>query len=168
MKRTIFAISLLFATLIVSAQVKFVSPLGNFKITLPGNPEYSNSDVETTDGTTKLHMFIYTSDAGHVYLTASAKYPDSYLGSQTDRNTFLENAVEGFFGELAITPGNRVEVKSGKYKGLEYRGQNDTYSVIYRVYIAQNTVFQVGILSTGSYIDAKSAKSFFKSFKITI
>lgn len=168
MKKTIFAISFIFATLLLSAQVKFVSPIGNFKITLPGNPEYSNSDIEISEGTTKLHMFIYTSDAGHVYLTASANYPDSYLGSDSERSTFLDNAVEGFFGELAIVPGNRVEVKSGKYKGLEYRGQNDTYSVIYRVYIAKNTVFQVGILSTGSYIDEKSAKSFFKSFKITI
>ncbi|PKP03768.1 MAG: hypothetical protein CVU11_07165 [Bacteroidetes bacterium HGW-Bacteroidetes-6] len=150
------------------AQVKFTSPLGNFKATFPGTPEYSNSDVDISDGTTKLHMFLFTSDAGHVYLSACANYPDSYLSSESDRNTFLENAVEGFFGELAIAPGNRVNVKSGKYKGLEYRGQNETYSVIYRVYIAKNTVFQIGILSNGGYIDAKSAKAFFKSFKITI
>jgi len=167
MKKSIVSLFMVLMTVALFAQVKYTSPLGNFRITYPGTPEYQNSDIEITDGSIKLHMFIYTGDAD-VFMVACADYPSEYLSSEDSRTTFIDNAAEGFFGELNITPGNRTPVKAGKYKGAEFRGQGVDYGVIYRVYIASNTVFQVAIMTSGAYPSEKAAKAYFKSFKITI
>jgi len=167
MKKTVFSLVMLFVSVALAAQVKYTSPLGNFRITYPGSPEYQNSDVDISDGSIKLHMFIYTGD-NDVFMVACADYPAEYLSSEESRKTFILNAAEGFFGELNITPGDGKDVKAGKYKGAEFKGQGTDYGVLYRVYIAGNTVFQVAIITSGAYPEEKAAKSFFKSFKITI
>lgn len=166
MKKTILLLLVLLTVTTVSAQVKYNSPLGNFKVTFGASPEYQNSDIDVDGGTVKLHMFIYTDPESSVFMVACADYPSDYLSSETSRQIFMDNAVTGFFEELNVEPGNRVEVKNGKFKGLEFRGLSTEYGVIYRVYTAQNTVFQVCIMTSGKYPDAKAAKSFFKSFKI--
>ena len=167
MKKSFISLVFLFVSVALSAQVKYTSPLGNFRITYPGSPEYQNSDVDLAEGTIKLHMFIYTGEK-EVFMVACADYPTEYLNTEELRKTFIDNAAEGFFGELNITPGNRKDVKAGKYKGAEFKGQGTDYGVLYRVYIAGNTVFQVAIMTSGAYPEEKAAKSFFKSFKITI
>lgn len=166
MKKVIISFVLVLFSVAIFAQVKYTSPLGNFRITYPGSPEYQNSDIDITDGSIKLHMFIYNGSSD-VYMVACADYPADYLNTQESRNVFIDNASEGFFGELNITPGNRKDVKTGKYKGAEFKGQGVDYGVIYRVYIAGNSVFQVAIMNSGAYPEEKAAKSFFKSFKIT-
>ncbi|HBG69304.1 MAG: hypothetical protein A2W93_00110 [Bacteroidetes bacterium GWF2_43_63] len=166
MKKSFISFVLILFSVAIFAQVKYTSPLGNFTITFPGSPEYQNSDVDITDGSVKLHMFIYTG-SNEVFMVACADYPSEYLSSEESRTIFIDNAAEGFFGELNITPGNRQDVKAGKYKGAEFRGQGVDYGVFYRVYIAGNTVFQVAIMNSGAYPEEKAAKSFFKSFKVT-
>ena len=59
-------------------------------------------------------------------------------------------------------------VKYGKFKGKEFSGVSSDYVVLYRLIVANNTVFQVAIMTTGTVINKKVADSFFKSFKITI
>ncbi|MPL97753.1 hypothetical protein SDC9_43948 [bioreactor metagenome] len=167
MKKSILSFFLLFASIVLLAQTKYSSPLGNFQITFPGTPEYSNSNVDISDGTIRLHMFIYSGE-NEIFMVACADYPDGYIGGQENHKTFIDNAAEGFFGELNIVAGNRKDVKCKKYKGAEFSGQGNEYGVIYRVYIAKNTVFQVAIMATNSYPEAKAASAFFKSFKITI
>ena len=167
MNKTIISLVFLFVSVALVAQVKYTSPLGNFRITYPGSPEYQNSDIDINEGTTKLHMFMYTGK-NDVFMVACADYPEYYINTEDTRKMFIDNSAEGFFGELNIIPGNRKDVKTGKYKGAEFKGQGVDYGIIYRVYIAGNTVFQVAIMTGGSYPEEKAAKSFFKSFKITI
>lgn len=167
MKKTIVSLIFIFTVFAVFAQVKYSSPLGNFGITFPGNPEYSNTNVDINDGSIKLHMFIYSGEK-EIYMVACADYPDGYIGSAENQKTFIDNAAEGFFGELNIIAGNRKEVKYKKYHGAEFSGQGTEYGVIYRVYIAKNTVFQVVVMANNSYPDEATASAFFKSFKITI
>lgn len=167
MKKIFFSLALLFITLNLAAQVKYNSPLGNFKATFPDAPEYKNSDVDINNRTVKLHMFMY-SETDNIFMVACADYPDGFFDAKEIREQYFISSADGFFGELNIIAGNAAKVKSGKYKGASYKGQGTDYGVLYHVYIAKNTIFQVVIMSNGAYPDEKAAKSFFKSFRITI
>lgn len=167
MKKFIFLFVGLMLTASLSAQSYYNSPRGNFKVKFPGTPAYQAEDLNEVAEGTKLHTFIFTSETGIVYLVAFADYPADYFSPETN-STFLESSVEGFFGQLSIVPNGRKDVKSGKIKGLEYTGSNETYKTIYRVFIAGNTVFQVTVLAGNEVFDDKLAASFLKSFKIII
>ena len=69
-------IVLFFGSLIFSfallAQVKYTSPLGNFKINFPNSPEYTNSNIDSESGTIKLHIFT-SSDASNVFMVAQCR-----------------------------------------------------------------------------------------------
>ncbi len=164
-------IVLFFGSLIFSfallAQVKYTSPLGNFKINFPNSPEYTNSNIDSESGTIKLHIFT-SSDASNVFMVACADYPGANLSSEESRNTFINNAASGFFGEMNMSYDEIKGVKYGKFKGKEFSGVSSDYVVLYRLIVANNTVFQVAIMTTGTVINKKVADSFFKSFKITI
>ena len=78
----------------------------------------------------------------------------------------MEETVTGFFDELDIVKVQRKEVKCKKIKGLEYRGANSDYSIVYRTYIAYDTLFQLVSLGVGSYASEKATKKLFKTFRI--
>lgn len=167
MKKLFFLFTFALLSTAIVAQSYYNSPRGNFKVKFPGTPEYKAENLDETGSGTKLHTFLYTSESGMVYLVAFADYPSDYFTPETN-TTFLESSAEGFFGQLGITPMGRKEVKSGKIKGLEYNGSNDTYQTIYRVFIAGNTVFQVTVLAGSDMFNDKQALTFLKSFKITV
>ena len=101
-------------------------------------------------------------------MVACADYPGANLSSEESRNTFINNAASGFFGEMNMSYDEIKGVKYGKFKGKEFSGVSSDYVVLYRLIVANNTVFQVAIMTTGTVINKKVADSFFKSFKITI
>ena len=168
MKKTLFFLAIGLLSLALQAQVKYISPAGNFKATFPAIVETDASDLELSTGSSVLHTFMAFDEAFNVYMISYAEYPIDYFGDKSQKEKFLESSVEGFFGELDIIPQGRENVKCKKYKGLEYRGQNSEYSTIYRVFIAGNTVFQLVVLGTGTYPPEDQTKSIFKSFKITL
>ncbi|MBN2728214.1 MAG: hypothetical protein JXR53_03235 [Bacteroidales bacterium] len=163
-------ISILFIAILfgVNAQVNYSPPSGYFKINFPSDVTIDQSEMEVSTGNTILYTFMAMDESENLYMVSYADYPGDVFKDKSLHNNFMEKSVEGFFGEMNATPQNRTNIKAKKYKGLEYRGQNTDYSIIYRVFIAKNTVFQLVIVGMKSYPSDTKTNSFFKSFKITL
>lgn len=160
----------LFLTIVLNgiAQNKYECPSGYFKATFPAAVTDETSDMGSSSAANTMNTFMAIDEQGGVFMVSYVDYPDEYFADNTEISTFLESSATGFFEELDIIPQHRKEVKSKKYKGLEYRGQNSEYGVIYRVFIAKNLVFQLVALGNNSYPNVKSSTKLFKSFKITL
>ena len=85
------AFAAIFLPLISSAEdwQETKSPIANFSIQLPDEPEYSADTVDTELGELKLHMFLVEADAGNTaYMVMCTEYPDGAVGESVS-NVFL-------------------------------------------------------------------------------
>jgi len=167
MKKTaLVLISLIFSTL-VFAQIKYTNQENDFSVTFPKTPEYSAKESGDDGKIVLTHYYIAMSENRVLYtVSMTVNSAGGRLFDDTDLQPFMSNTAEGFFQALDVKPTPLKNIKSGKIKGQEYSGNNDKYSIIYRVFVNSDKLFQVIIMGVSQDPPKKVAKTFFKSFKI--
>ncbi len=144
---------------------EFASKDGRFSIKFKTTPQESNKDVPTAVGDVKMFMFMHEESVTKAYMVAYCDYP-SELIKASDAKTLLNGSKEGVVGQFNATI---IEEKSSKFQGYEcmdFTAGGPQYNTAYKLVLAGNRLYQVGILQDGSAVTADDIDQFIGSFKI--
>ena len=168
MKSQLFALAFLAFAVAGFTQTKYTDPQGKFTAVFPNDVTAENDEIEVSWGKSTLYSFMAMDASQYIYMVSYGEYNGSKINDKNHRNQLMEDTSDGFFEELNITKQPGIKVKSKKYNGLEYRGQSSNYSVIYRVFIAKNYIFQIIVLGTKGYPGKNLSDDFFINVNITL
>ena len=139
---------------------------GRFSIKFKVSPKETTQDVPTAIGDVKMYMFMHEESQTKAYMVAYCDYPESLIKDQ-DANALLNGSKEGVVGKFNATI---TDEKSSKFQGnecIDFTASGPEYHTAYKLVLAGNRLYQVGILQTGSAVAADDMDMFIGSFKIT-
>jgi len=134
-----------------------------FSIQFPGAPDYTSEPVETESGILENNMYIYEHNISLAYMLAYTDYSTEEINS-FDPNELLNNAMNGFTGEVGLTVDNTTKISLKKYPGIEFIASGEGYWAHMRDYLVENRLYQIGLLSTDGNVKEADANAFFNSF----
>jgi len=143
---------------------------GNFKAMLPGEPDYSASQVDTKVGQINLHSFAVEANGGSVaYFVFYSDYPEG-TEEDTDPKVLLESARDGVIGDDDSRQTREEKIDIAGHPGLEFdfvqgNGANQTYGY-WRLYMVKNRLYQIGIISIGEPAIDFKVKAIYNSFNL--
>lgn len=150
----------------VEEPTEFSSDAGKFSIKFKVAPQESTKDVPTEIGDVKMYMFMHEESVTKAYMVAYCDYP-SELIKQSDAKTLLNGSKEGVVGQFKATI---TEEKSSKFQGneaIDFTASGPQYHTAYKLVLAGNRLYQVGILQDGGPVSQDDMDTFIGSFKIT-
>ena len=145
---------------------EFESKDGKFTIKFKVAPKESTQNVPTEIGDVKMYMFMYEESVTKAYMVAYCDYP-SELIKASDAKTLLGGSKEGVVGKFNATI---TDEKSSQFQGneaIDFTASGPQYHTAYKLVLAGNRLYQVGILQDGSPVAADDIDTFIGSFKIT-
>jgi hypothetical protein len=145
---------------------EYTSKDGKFSIKFKTTPQESTKDVPTAVGDVKMYMFMHEESVTKAYMVAYCDYP-SELIKASDAKTLLNGSKEGVVGQFQATI---TEEKSSKFQGhesMDFTAGGPQYNTAYKLVLAGNRLYQIGILQDGSAVSADDIDKFIGSFKIT-
>ena len=145
---------------------EYSSTDGKFTIKFKESPQESEKDVPTEIGDLKMHMFMYEESNTKAYMVAYSDYPAALI-EKSDAKTLLQGSKEGVTGQFQASI---TDEKSSKFQGsecIDFAASGPQYHTAYKLVLAGNRLYQVGILQTGGPVDADDIDKFIGSFKIT-
>jgi hypothetical protein len=147
----------------------FPSASGEFQVDFPGKPEESKQAIKGLDGKGNVDQIQYVFDAGTgAYLAsfqpsenlakADAKTVSAALDSAAERlaKTFAGKILSSEEVKLDTATGKEVRVDCPKIQGL----------IRSRMYLTNGRFYQLMVLGTKDFVDAKEAEHFLGSFKV--
>lgn len=146
---------------------QFSSDQGKFSVYLPGEPKEQSQTVSTPVGPLTLHMYLVEQGVGTAYVAAYADY-DEKLVQLTSKETLLDGARDG---QVKSVRGKLVSEKriflSG-HPGRELKIQvTDKLYLRSRLYLVENRLYQVLVVTHKGAIDGPDANRVLGSFKLT-
>jgi hypothetical protein len=140
-------------------------PEVGFTINFPGQPELTTDPIESEElGTLETVMYLYEYSVSLAYIVAYTEYPADKLGD-FDVDELLDVTMYGFVEELGMQVDSKEKINLKKNPGLEYFASGNDFYAHFNVYIVNNVLFQVGVLSDKELNHADS-HAFLKSFKL--
>lgn len=148
----------------------FSSTEGNFSILMPGTPNQAQETINTEIGSVNLNQFI-------VERPDEARYVVAYLDVPGNLTTMLQNPeqVNEFFNGVVSGLSQTIEgqilsqdnITLNNYLGKEFRVQHDD-GVLgrYRLYLVQQRIYLLGVVTSKAQYLQKSIQGFFDSFKL--
>lgn len=144
---------------------KFHSVEGKFKINFPGTPQQTQESIPTDVGKIEMVSFMYEKSVTEAYMVAYSDYP-SEMVKASDTKTMLNDAKNGFLGELGLTVDKEEEITIDGFKGISFKAKGGTYYTVFKDVLVNNRLYQFGILKDGSYPSEEAIKSFIDSFEL--
>jgi len=145
----------------------FSSKAGNFGITFPGKPISTSYSVESVDGTVTLNLFGFKNDE-KAFLVSYSDFPAKTIQSKSAKD-LLQDEKSGALSSFGITTTDVEKENMYKtYTGLFYQGKNDSQNgyITAQTYIVGNRLYQMELLTTGSYPTDAEVKAFIGTFKL--
>ena len=140
-----------------------------FKVALPGNAQHSSKEFKTAVGTLKLHMYQVASQ-GQFFGVMHNVYPQRAVNAQ-GANKVLNGARDGAVRKVGGTLLSDTQIKLGQYPGRSFRVVATKNGVkmymSWRVYLVNNRLYQLGVVSPYRPANAKDVKRFFDSFELS-
>jgi len=139
-------------------QVSMVSEEGKFKVTFPGDYTHNEQSIDTDLGTVLMHMYMFETEES-AYMVSFNDYPEESFDNSFNTEA-LEGAKTGFTGNLGMEESYSLEIRLSGHPGLYYKASgNGLYAIMY-VLVRDNRLYQVGVLSQGTYADPAFLESF--------
>lgn len=179
MKYVLPIVAMLFFPMSLVAQIaedeweQLKSHEGNFIASLPMGMTYQAQEIPSEAGSITMHMFI--SERGNGAQAFVVFYNDiPEAAREQGVASILENARNGALqsqnGELA---GDPVDIKIGEHPGSEFHftasppgAEGTKVYCSWRIYVANNRMYQVGIASQGEEINEGDRSRLFDSFRL--
>lgn len=160
------AVAFLLASFGMTGTKAYVSQDGRFSVKFKAEPVLSSETVETEVGKVKMYFFLHEESTAKACMVAYSDYPAEAV-SQDKAMQVLEGARDGVVTnfEAFIT-----SQKQGKFQGypcIDFTASGPTFHTSYKLILAKNRLYQVGILQSGKVVAPKDTKSFVGSFKIS-
>ncbi len=144
---------------------RFVSKDGSFKIAFPGEPTFSQEDVETELGKLKLYTYEYSPSEQKSYMIAYSDYPPEVI-KEVDTKKLLDNSKTGFITSLKAKIEEEKSIKLGDNDGVYFKAQGKAIFTLANIYFVKNRLYQIVILASDAYPTKDEADKFFNSFEL--
>lgn len=136
-----------------------------FKISFPEFPEKTEDSIDRT----VEYLVSQKSDSVRFLLYYRDYKPESisrYGGAEKFLDNQERQVIEGQkFAQKDILENKKISLEG--YPGLALKaGSADNFFLVYRIYLVENRVYQLGISSMLKYPTEKEVESFFGSFKL--
>lgn len=139
----------------------FEAPDGTFEVDFPGNPDKSEEPVNVSGVEVQKHTISYSPTPTENYSLVYMDFPkDQFKGK--DPMKVLNAQKDGIVDNLG---GRLVEEKDlgNDYPGLMFSAKTGNRYGIYHLYMYKDRLFQLSIISTGSFAEDTS---FLESFEL--
>jgi hypothetical protein len=147
------------------SQAPYKSAQGKFSVMFPKKPTESSQDVPTEVGNIKMFTFMAEVSDSQVLMVAYSDY-DAKLIEAAEPFTVLRGSRDGVVSQFNAKLDNETEGKFSGFPCIDFTASGDTYFTSYKLVLANNRLYQVGILKVGAIV-TKTDQAFIKSFKIT-
>lgn len=166
--KTAFAILAIISIQVFAyGQELFTSEVGKFSINFfDVEPQHSTSSVATELGDVMMSTYIYERGATEAYMVSLVDYPQEKVNEEGSE-VLLQGGKSGALESLGIEKIDleRNLIMNG-HPGLSFAADNGEYYVLYEMFLVNNRLYQVAILSVGDYPDRKLSDAFFGSFEL--
>ncbi len=144
---------------------KFTTEEGNFRIAFPGEPTISSEKVPTDVGDIEMHMYMYEKGIDEAYMVASSDYPKELVDAG-DKDEMLQGSKEGVVSNINATIEDEKKVEIEGHPGLSFKAKGPEFSTVYKLFMINNRLYQIGILRAKDYPTDADTKSFIDSFEL--
>lgn len=145
---------------------EFKSDAGKFSINFKEKPSEQQQDVPTAVGNVKMYMFMHEESRSKAYMVAYCDYPAEMIQAANPVD-LLQGSKEGVVGKFDATI---KDEKVGKFQGhdaIDFTATGPQYSTAYKLVLANNRLYQVGILQDSGPVDQNDIDTFIGSFKLS-
>lgn len=146
-------------------QAPYKSVEGKFSVMFPKKPTATSQDVPTDVGNIKMYTFMAEVSDSQVLMVAYSDY-DAKLIEAAEPFTVLRGSRDGVVSQFQAKLNSETEGKFSGFPCIDFTASGDTYFTSYKLILANNRLYQVGILKVGTAV-TKTDETFIKSFKIT-
>lgn len=140
----------------------FSSTTGNFGITFPGKPINATYPITSADGSVTMYVFGFK-NATQKFMVAYIDLPDKTVQAKSAKD-LLQDEKKGSLG--TVTADEEKENTYNGYTGLFYKAADATGYMVSQTYLVGNRIYQMEILTTGSYPTDAEVKAFISTFKL--
>ncbi len=173
MKTVVCLLLSLLATVSAAAEWKKVtSEEGEFTLLMPGDAKHMPQDIPTADGgKIKLHVYAVEEAGGAVaWLAFYNDYSEEYVKMNAAKD-ILDAAKKGALSNSNGKVSKEADIKIDEYPGREFyfsgESNGQPFKAAWRLYLADNSLYQLGVVANGKELDQKSVDKFFASFEFT-
>ncbi len=149
-----------------SSDDKFYSKDGHFKINFAGEPEVSNEPIPTEIGNIQMYMYTYEKSATEVEMLAYSDYPSEMIKA-SNPDDLLIGAKNGAINNLGATITKEEKIDFDGNPGYQFKADNGSYYVDYKIFLKGNRLYQIAIMRDGSAPTEEAVKNFIGSFELT-
>jgi len=163
-------LTVLFLFLTVSAQtdqpwMRLAPATSGFAVMLPGEPQ--EEPFNKDQFTSRLYTFILKdgSTPRAIYLAGIGEYAASVrINPQAELEANRDNFIKAL-GDTRLTESHNITLDGRQ--GLEFSGDSARASVVSRVYVVGNRVYQLAVMVFKGIDEKKNVAKFFDSFAFT-
>jgi len=146
-----------------------------YQIEFPKEPSVSVQTVKTKAGPVDMHINMLDlskkeEDSNLIYLSSFAQYPDSLVHSDKKDQLagFLKETVDGLVGSIDGEILSQKDIKIDSYEGKEVKiNFQDGMAIIrIRVYLVQNKVYMLQVITKTENDSNESISKFMNSFSL--
>jgi hypothetical protein len=146
-------------------QSNFTSEEGKFKVNFENTPELKTSEVGSGDSKIMLYIYLGTSSSGAVHLVGYSDHPD-IVTNDNDAYSLMEGAKQGVASELKAKIRKPVKGRFQGYPSLDFKGKGQKLNFVYKMVVANNRLYQVGMMKYKKKITPAEVAGFIGSFKL--
>lgn len=141
---------------------------GKFKAMFPGLPVHNSEEVASEVGPLGLATYVYEEGNAKAYMVSYTDYPPVVI-ENSEVGDLINGGVEGALSSLGIKQAEKLEdISIQGYPGKWFKGNDGkTFFVEYKMILAKNRLYQIGILQQGSYPSELVDVQFMDSFIMT-
>ncbi|HYG50287.1 MAG TPA: hypothetical protein VD905_05255 [Flavobacteriales bacterium] len=153
------------AEIVSSEPFEYVSEAGRYKINFKSRPDDEETKpVQTAAG--NVNMYITMLEQGTmVYMTAYADFPAEKM-PKTKTRELLQGSKNGIVQKFGA---QITDEKWADFQGnpaVDFTATGPQFSTAYKLVLAGNRLYQIGILKTGGAVNQHETDSFIGSFEI--
>lgn len=144
----------------------FISEEGRFSVLFPGPPQKKTESIPTEVGPIDITIYLYQEGATLAYLIGHSDYPQEII-KNVDVNEMLKGVQDDVVRKVSakVIKDEKIMLNE-KYAGKYFTAKSEKINLIYELYLVDNRLFQIGVISTQSLEENPMFKKFMKSFQI--
>jgi hypothetical protein len=146
---------------------------GNYSIMFPGTPNEQRQTIPLEGyGNIEMIATMYEPSPDKIYMVAYADYPKEIVAKANKANKnnvseLIQNAKQGAIGKLKLNISSEQIAMLGKHKGIAFTADNgNNMHTSYNIFLVDNRLYQLAILSQKGAITPDDAKDFLASFQL--
>ncbi len=152
-----------------SGWIPYTSDEAGFSVLTPAVFAPNSETTPTDAGDIRFQRFTAQPDFHHIYIIVVSRMPEALVAGRNPVE-LLQGAREGVIGQFQGTVTSERQMILDGRPGLEIKvtgtSQGMSVTVVSRVYLARNSLYQAYVIAEKGYEDDASDRHFLDSFKL--